>query len=333
MELHYFLTTNGSAGHTSYLDKASENCRDVILLSGYPRPLAAALIRECYAIAKQNRMRMDIIHNCLDNSMEGIILPELQTALLNLPVYEPRTDLASLFKNEALSLYHTHLQKAFRDFAKAKEIHDEWEKIYISATDYQVLDQFTEETAASLLADHKTNHRGSLCDRFFGSATINGSVDYIDALSADTKRYFIKGRPGTGKSTFLKKLALSACDRGYHVERYHCSFDPNSLDMVVIRELGICLFDSTAPHEYFPSKASDEILDLYAVAVRPDTDTRFQAELADVSARYKSAIGSATKHLIAANEACIRAEDDYRTLIDEDNLMAVRKTVVERLFP
>lgn len=49
-------------------------------------------------------------------------------------------------------------------------------------------------------------------------------------------------------------------------------FDPNSLDLVVIRDLGICLFDSTSPHEYFPSRDSDEIIDIYQEAVKEHTD-------------------------------------------------------------
>ena len=32
----------------------------------------------------------------------------------------------------------------------------------------------------------------------------------------------------------MKSIAQKAFDLGYHIERYHCSFDPNSLDMIVI---------------------------------------------------------------------------------------------------
>lgn len=47
--------------------------------------------------------------------------------------------------------------------------------------------------------------------RFFGAATPNRPVDFIQNLTENIpKRYFIKGRPGTGKSTILKKLAAKA---------------------------------------------------------------------------------------------------------------------------
>ena len=34
----------------------------------------------------------------------------------------------------------------------------------------------------------------------------------------------------------------------FDVEIYHCGFDPHSLDMVIVREVGIAIFDSTSPH-------------------------------------------------------------------------------------
>ncbi|MBE7036070.1 MAG: hypothetical protein E7403_02110 [Ruminococcaceae bacterium] len=333
MELHYFLTTNGSQGHCSFLEKEMEPLCNTVRLNGYPRSVSATLIRECYAIAKQSRMNMHMIHNCLDNSVEGIVFPDLKSALINVPVYAQRFDVASLFKDDELKKYEHHISEAFKHFKNGKEIHDEWEKLYIGALDFQKLDTFTENFITELLHQKKTNHPGSVKDRFFGSATINGSCDYVDVLTENTKRYLIKGRPGTGKSTFMKKLAQAAFDRGFHIERYHCSFDPNSLDMIVIRELSLSVFDATAPHEYYPSKADDEILDLYTLSAFRDVDSDFSHELADYSKRYKDAINSAIQSIINANSACIRAEDLYRKQIDDNRLMDVRKMIIEKIFP
>ena len=77
-------------------------------------------------------------------------------------------------------------------------------------------------------------------------------MDYVPNLTENIrKRYFLKGRPGRKINSF-EKLASVALNRGFDVEIYHCGFDPNSLDMVILRELDIAIFDSTAPHEYFP---------------------------------------------------------------------------------
>ena len=62
-------------------------------------------------------------------------------------------------------------------------------------------------------------------------------MNHIQDLTEGFKRYMIKGRPGTGKSTLLKELAKKSETLGYDTEIYHCSFDPQSLDMVLIQSL------------------------------------------------------------------------------------------------
>ncbi len=333
MEHHFFLTTNGSQGRASFLESTVWNFRDVIRLSGYPRHVVAGLIKECYTTAKQGHLKIEIVHNALDNSPEGIFFPELGTGVINLPIYEQRYDLSALLKSESLSLCAKHFDKATESFSRAKMIHDEWEKIYIESTDFNALNRLADDTINAVIGIKKTDYRGALYDRFFGAATINGSTDYIENLTEGMKRYLIKGRPGTGKSTFLKKLAQAAFDNGFHVERYHCAFDPNSLDMVNIRELKLCFFDSTSPHEYFPSKETDEILDFYTAAVNPDTDRKYEKELSEISRHYKKNIDRAIGHLVAANDICHQSEIEYEKQIDKDSLMVIRKNLLTRLFP
>ena len=40
----------------------------------------------------------------------------------------------------------------------------------------------------------------------------------------------------------MKKIANLAKNNGYKTEVYHCSFDPDSLDMVIIRDLDVRIF-------------------------------------------------------------------------------------------
>ena len=58
----------------------------------------------------------------------------------------------------------------------------------------------------------------------------------------------LKGGPGTGKSSFMKKIGTHFKTLGYTIEYHHCSSDNNSLDGVVIKELNIALLDGTSPH-------------------------------------------------------------------------------------
>ena len=118
----------------------------------------------------------------------------------------------------------------------------------------------------------------------------NSSVGFVSFFEQNLDGleniYILKGGPGTGKSTIMKKIANLAKNNGYKTEVYHCSFDPDSLDMVIIRDLDVCIFDSTSPHELFPSRTSDEIVDLYQTAVKPGTDEENSARLSAIQNRY-----------------------------------------------
>ena len=60
--------------------------------------------------------------------------------------------------------------------------------------------------------------------------------------------YIIKGGPGTGKSSFMRRAAKAAEEKGLAVEYFHCSADPGSLDGIRIPSRGIAMLDGTAPH-------------------------------------------------------------------------------------
>ena len=101
---------------------------------------------------------------------------------------------------------------------------------------------------------------------FPGGNTSKGFKSFFDyAIPKNVNRIFcMKGGPGVGKSSLMKKVALEMLSRGYDVDLYPCSSDPESLDIIVIKELGVVMLDATAPHMVDPKNpgAVDEILDL-----------------------------------------------------------------------
>lgn len=83
---------------------------------------------------------------------------------------------------------------------------------------------------------------------FIGANTSAGFVNYTDEILCGLDRvYIIKGGPGTGKSTLMKRFAAYAEEWGHTVERYFCSSDSDSLDGVVLRDAGTGIIDGTAP--------------------------------------------------------------------------------------
>ncbi len=90
---------------------------------------------------------------------------------------------------------------------------------------------------------------------FLGANTPYGFYSLFSELynpEEDNTIYLIKGGPGTGKSSIMKKIASAAEKKGFTVERIPCSSDPLSLDAVIIPELKIAFADATSPHTINP---------------------------------------------------------------------------------
>jgi len=84
----------------------------------------------------------------------------------------------------------------------------------------------------------------------------------IDQNKAEIK-YCIKGGPGTGKSTFMKRIADYFLDKGEDVDYFWCSSDPSSLDGILLKQRNIAFVDGTYPHITDPLNpgAVDKIID------------------------------------------------------------------------
>ena len=220
------------------------------------------------------------------------------------------------------------LYNMFMCYAQAKEIHDEWESIYIKNMDFARLDKFCNGVIDKLSDSHSALGEGKTYKRFFGTVTPAENVNFIDDLTEGLqKRYFIKGRPGTGKSTFLKRLSAKLKEYGFDVEEYYCSFDSNSLDMVVCRELSFCVFDSTPPHEKFPQRQNDEILDFYVESGLSGIDEKYAKELFFVKSAYDYKIKEGKEFFKKAYG--LKSENDKRALsgIRESELRQIARNI------
>lgn len=90
---------------------------------------------------------------------------------------------------------------------------------------------------------------------FAAMNTPNGFKSYFDKIFDPDKSeqiFILKGGPGTGKSSLMRKIANEASKRGYVVHRFYCSSDPVSLDGILIPELKLSVIDGTSPHTVDP---------------------------------------------------------------------------------
>lgn len=102
---------------------------------------------------------------------------------------------------------------------------------------------------------------------FVGNNTAHGFYgNYQRELAAVSRSVLLKGGPGTGKSSLLKRVAAEAKSRGMDYELWYCSGDPDSLDGVYVKDLDSAVTDATAPHASGADlpKMKDYIFDLAA---------------------------------------------------------------------
>ena len=139
---------------------------------------------------------------------------------------------------------------------------------------------------------------------FPGNNTGQGFFSYFAYLlpQAQAQRvYCLKGGPGVGKSTFLKRIGERMAQEGFALEYMHCASDPDSLDGLVIPALGVALIDGTAPHVIDPAypAAVDEIVNLGefwdAAAIREN-----RGEIVRINGEIKGQYRRAFQYLAAA---------------------------------
>ncbi len=89
--------------------------------------------------------------------------------------------------------------------------------------------------------------------------------DVFDSTKFE-KVFILKGGPGTGKSTFIKKICDKMERSNANIKRFYCSSDTNSLDGAIIELSGkkVAFIDGTAPHERDATYvgAIDELINL-----------------------------------------------------------------------
>ena len=155
---------------------------------------------------------------------------------------------------------------------------------------------------------------------FPGAMGPDGFISCFDHLlpERDLRRMIVlKGGPGVGKSTFMRRVHAALCPDGQPSTLYFCSGDPDSLDAVAVPHLGLLLLDGTAPHVVDPvyPGARDSIVNLGEcldeAAMRPRLP-QLRAIMADHAAcsRRARACMQAAASLSRDNAALLRGALD-----------------------
>lgn len=140
------------------------------------------------------------------------------------------------------------------------------------------------------------------------------------------KLYVLKGGPGTGKSSMMKKFLSALQKDGLFVEEIYCSSDPNSLDGIIAEcnDKKIGILDGTAPHEMdtlFPG-AIDSIINLGS-----NWDEKWlkaeKEKIIDINIEKKKAYKTAYHYL----SLCGACSDRLYSLVNKTEMRKVLQSV------
>lgn len=352
---NYYAGGNTAKGFYSLYESVLEGLDRLFILKGGPGTGKSSLMKAIGETMVDKGIDIEYLHCASDtNSIDGVILPKYKVGVVDgtAPhVIEPKapgvieeyvnlgvawnSDKLASNKDEILALNEKiteTFQLAYDTFASALAAHDEIEDVYISNMDFTKANQLTDDLIERICGEDHLDKTPNIQHRFLGAATPNGAVDFIQNLTEDIeKRYFIKGRAGSGKSTMLKKIAAAGESKGFDIEIYHCGFDPNSLDMLIIREKSIAIFDSTAPHEYFPERDKDEIVDMYGRCIKPGTDEMYAQEIERTTKAYKDKMKEAISYLSETKSLRDELESYYVGAMDFSKVDQIRDEIVKEL--
>lgn len=107
-------------------------------------------------------------------------------------------------------------------------------------------------------------HSRSLFPGAMGPDGFISCFDHLIPPDQLRRKLILKGGPGVGKSTFMRRIHAALCTGGAETTLYFCSGDPDSLDAVAMPESGLLVLDGTAPHVVDPQYlgARDSIINL-----------------------------------------------------------------------
>lgn len=165
-----------------------------------------------------------------------------------------------------------------------------------------------------------------------GNNTPEGFFSYYQYILSqkEADRIFcIKGGPGVGKSTFMKKIAESMLQEGHNVDFMHCSSDNSSLDGIVLRDKKIAMIDGTAPHIVDPINpgAVDSIIHLGDYWDEEGIRKNRNAVINN-SERVRSVFGRAYNYLAAAGKMYDNLFSIYESAMKNEELYKLTAKII-----
>lgn len=348
------VTSQGFYSYYQYM--IDQNANHIFVIKGGPGVGKSSFMKKI----GQSMLELgyDLEYHCCSSdkgSIDGIVIPKLKIALLDgtAPhIVDPKNpgavdeiiNLGDYWNEDRLkqsreeikpcnAKVSDYFQRAYFALKEAKIALDEW-KYYTSG--YQNWSQINQTTLKieREIFRIKPKNGGNERHLFAWGHTPQGKTEYIDTLIKDTEiLYNLIGQPGTGKSTFLSKMAERARTFGLDVEYYHNTLDPQQLDLIIIPEIRIALVINSEPYSYTPNyDGTTHTIDFDLSVNSQKLLIDCGKEIVDCQARVNQHIARALGHSKKAKASHDLLETYYVPAMNFFEIDVKLKSILERIL-
>lgn len=122
---------------------------------------------------------------------------------------------------------------------------------------------------------------------FASGITPEGLINYYDNITKNCKlKYLITGTSGTGKSILIKKIASATGNLGYKTLNFHCSLNPERIDLLLIPLLNIAIINNTFPHTVSKNSKTDITINMMECINRKENNQNEIKENKELCKKY-----------------------------------------------
>lgn len=139
--------------------------------------------------------------------------------------------------------------RGYRYLKAAAAIYDDTRAINSWALDKTKVNEIAAELIDSIFGRMALSECEGCQRNLFASAiTPEGLKNHLESLLVTGKVYVLKGPQGTNTEKVLEKVKDAALEKGFCVEAYYCTMNPNKIEHLIIPEIGVSLTTENKYH-------------------------------------------------------------------------------------
>ncbi len=265
-ERHLFPGGNTSKGFYSFYKYilSQEDANRILCMKGGPGTGKSYFMKKIGVHFAAKGYTIEYHHCSSDNnSLDAVVIKELKLAILDGtaphmvdPIHPGAVDevlnmgealdMDALFLNkkeimEIQKRISKTFERAYRYFAAAKDIHDDWSSLNAESISTDKISTVTESLKEEIFHTQKSGY-GADRHLFATAFTPNGIVTFAeDLVFGFENKFILNGGPGFGKTEILKQIGSTAQRKGYFVEYMHDPLIPERIEHLLIPELSTCV--------------------------------------------------------------------------------------------